>query len=132
MKELKLSLVVTVGMERTDVNALEEALVAQWRAAAPRLLVQAMAAVERRALAACGRCEGCGGRWRRNGHKPRTLETLVGTVRIARVRVRCQQCGQERYPLDEALGLKAGEKHTLGVRELALWTAVEISHLPPA
>jgi hypothetical protein len=128
MKEMKLSFAVTVGMEQTDVNTLEEALVRQWRGAAPELLRQIMAQVERQALARRGACSGCGGAWRGNGRKVRRLETVVGVVRFERVRLRCAGCGRERYPLDEALGLEAGEQHTMGVRELALWTAVEVSY----
>lgn len=128
MKEVKLSFAVTVGMEHTDVNTLEQALVRQWRAAAPELMRQLLVAVERRVLTRPGPCSRCGGSWRRNGGKARSLETVVGPVRFVRVRLRCAGCGQERYPLDEALGLEAGEQHTLGVRELALWTAVEVSY----
>ncbi len=125
---VQLTLAVTVDLSRTDVNGLEEQLLQERERLFRQVLVQVAGRLERQALAGQGRCAGCGGRWRRNGHKARVLETLLGRVELRRVRLRCEGCGAECYPLDEALGLVAGEKHTLGVQERALWAAAEVSY----
>jgi len=56
------------------------------------------------------------------------MKTLLGVVELERVRLRCPRCGQEVYPLDEAIGLEIGESVTLGVRERSFWAAVEVSY----
>lgn len=91
-------------------------------------LLRVLRQVEAWALAGVEPCGRCGGAWRRNGRKRRVLGTLLGTVAFERVRLRCERCGTERYPVDEALGLEPGMKHTLGVRERALWAATEVSY----
>jgi hypothetical protein len=63
----------------------------------------------------------------RNGREARRIKTLVGEVKVDRVRLRCQGCREEIYPLDQAMGLGPGERMTLGVRERLLWAAVEVS-----
>ncbi|MFN3590913.1 MAG: UPF0236 family transposase-like protein, partial [Thermaurantiacus sp.] len=73
-------------------------------------------------------CEKCGSVLVRNGHGSKRIKTLIGTVQVNRVRLRCQGCGEDIYPLDEAIGLADGEGMTLGVRERALWAAVEVSY----
>jgi hypothetical protein len=64
----------------------------------------------------------------RNGQAMRRIKTLLGVVELERDRLRCPKCGQEMYPLDEAMGLESGESVTLGVRERSLWAAVEVSY----
>jgi hypothetical protein len=64
----------------------------------------------------------------RNGREARRIKTLVGEVKVNRVRLGCQGCGEENYPLDEAMGLGCGERMRLGVRERLLWAAVEVSY----
>jgi hypothetical protein len=73
-------------------------------------------------------CEVCGSGMVRNGQALRRMKTLLGVVELERVRLRCPRCGQEVYPLDEAIGLEIGESVTLGVRERSLWAAVEVSY----
>jgi hypothetical protein len=58
----------------------------------------------------------------------RRIKTLVGEVKVNRVRLQCQGCGEEIYPLDQAMGLGSGERMTLGVRERLLGAAVEVSY----
>ena len=52
----------------------------------------------------------------------------MGRIEYARQRLRCRGCGEDVYPLDAALGLLPGSGSTLGVRERALWAAVEVSY----
>jgi hypothetical protein len=58
----------------------------------------------------------------------RRVETLLGSLDVQRLRLRCLACGEERYPLDEALGLTLRLASAVGVRERALWAAVELSY----
>lgn len=128
MKEIRLSFEVRIRVERTDVNWLEARLLAERERCFQEGLRRVLREVERWALAALTPWCRCGGAWRRNGRKGRVLGTLLGTVALERVRLRCERCGAERYPLDEALALEPGMKHTLGVRERALWAATEVSY----
>jgi hypothetical protein len=125
---VQLTLVVTVDVSRTDVNSLEEQLLGERARLFRQVMVEVASGLEAQALARRERCAGCGGRWRRNGRKRRVLETLLGRIELRRVRLRCEGCGAECYPLDATLGLGAGEKHTLGVQERALWAATEVSY----
>src|SRR5579883_1191656 len=67
-------------------------------------------------------------RLRRHGYVMRRVETLLGSLDVQRLRLRCLACGEERYPLDEALGLTLRLASAVGVRERALWAAVELSY----
>jgi hypothetical protein len=125
---VQLTLVVTVELSRTDVNGLEEQLLRERARLFRQVMVEVAGQLEAQALAQPVRCTDCGGRWRHNGRKVRVLETLLGRIEVRRVRLRCEGCGAERYPLDEALSLVPGEKHTLGVQERALWAATEVSY----
>jgi transposase-like protein len=50
-------------------------------------------------------CPGCGQTEQRPaGHKPRTVETVFGPVRLGRQRVQCQGCGRHFQPDDQLLG----------------------------
>lgn len=51
----------------------------------------------------------CGGRLRYKGEQSRQQETLVGLVQWRRGYYCCQDCGGGRYPVDEALGVAAGQ-----------------------
>jgi hypothetical protein len=128
MKVIELTLRVTLRLERTDVNGWERTLLEARRQAGAQLAQAVLAALEREALGAVAGCPRCGGAWRRNGEVPRVLEMLLGRVVWKRVRLRCARCGAERYPLDEVLGLSPRTKHTLGVEEVALWLAAEMSY----
>lgn len=85
-----------------------------------RVLEKVMLEIEREVLKRERRCERCGMLLVRNGREARRIKTLVGEVKVNRVRLRCQGCGGENYPLDQAMGLGSGERMTLGVREWAL------------
>jgi hypothetical protein len=128
MKEIRLSFTITIRVERTDVNWLEARLLEERERCFQQGLLTVLQEIEGWAVARGGPCGRCGGEWQANGRKGRILGTLLGTVRVERVRLRCAGCGAERYPLDEAVGLAGGTKHTLGVRERALWAATEVSY----
>jgi hypothetical protein len=87
-----------------------------------------MAEIEQEALKGVKRCESCGSLLVKNGQQKKKIKTLLGEVEVNRVRLRCQRCQEDSYPLDKAIGLGEGERATLGVRERALWAAVEVSY----
>jgi len=53
-------------------------------------------------------CPTCGQRMRRRGHRPRTVNTWFGPVRLTVTRLRCPVCGTESAPLLERSQLRCG------------------------
>ena len=128
MKELNLSFDIRIALKRHDVHWIEDELLKFREETFLKVFREILVRIEQEALQEMGRCERCGDVLVRNGHEEKKIRTLLGSIRISRVRLRCQGCGQERYPLDEAIGLEAGDGTTLGVRERALWAAIELSY----
>ncbi len=128
MKDITLSFTVTVALRQTDVHWVEEELLALRQTVFMQALQQVVAHIEAELLARLGPCPACGGRQGQNGRVARQVDTLLGRLAYARVRLRCRRCGAESYPLDAALGLPPGQQQTLGVRERALWAATEVSY----
>jgi ribosomal protein S27AE len=58
-------------------------------------------------MKSCGRC---GPPLVRNGYDPEKIITLIGKVKINRIRLRCKNCGEDIYPLDEAIEVLQMEK----------------------
>ena len=58
---------------------------------------------------------------------PRTVETLVGSIRLERPYFYCRVCQEGVYPLDEALGLPPGRTQ-LDVQKAAAKLVIEISY----
>lgn len=44
----------------------------------------------------------------------------------------CVPCATTSYPADQRLGLEAGERHSLGIAEAALWLATDTSYAKSA
>jgi len=128
MKEIKISFEVRIALKQTDVHWVEEELLRAREETFLEILERVMREIEEEALRGRRECERCGLALVRNGRERKRIKTLVGAVDLDRVRLRCQGCEQDIYPLDEAIGLEGGEGMTLGVRERALWAAVEVSY----
>jgi hypothetical protein len=58
---------------------------------------------------------------------PRTVETLVGSIRLERPYFYCRVCKEGVYPLDEALGLTPG-RNPLDVQKAAAKLVIETSY----
>jgi hypothetical protein len=58
---------------------------------------------------------------------PRTVETMVGSVRLERPYFYCRVCREGRYPLDEALGLTLG-RYQLDVQKAAAKLVIETAY----
>lgn len=83
-------------------------------------------AAELSAVDAAGRASRAGGRTRLESGHHRELATVVGTVRVTRCALRAP--GRDNYyPADGLLGLPR-ERHSLGVRRLAVLEAVRGSY----
>lgn len=128
MKEIRVSFEVNIALRQRDVHWVEEELLRVREEVFLKVFRRVMEEIEGEVLRGARECEECGLEMVRNGREPRRLKTLLGVLEVKRVRLRCSRCGQEIYPLDEAIGLEAGESVTLGVRERSLWAAVEVSY----
>jgi len=65
-----------------------------------------MMEIEREVLKREWRCERCGVLLVGNGREAKRIKTLVGEVKVNRVRLGCQGGGEENYPLDQAMERK--------------------------
>ena len=128
MKEMKISFEVSIVLERTDVHWVEEELLRVREEVFLEVFKRVMREIEEGALRRERVCKKCGLLLVRNGRELKRIKTLIGTVEVNRVRLRCQGCQEDIYPLDEAIGLGSGEQMSLGVRGRALWAAAEVSY----
>lgn len=128
MKEIKISFTISIPLKQTDIHWIEEELLKKREEAFIEILNKVMEEIEEEAIKSKGLCRKCGQPLVRNGSEPRKIKTLLGSLEVKRVRLRCKCCGEEIYPLDEAIGLEGGEAVTIGVKERALWAAVEVSY----
>jgi len=128
MKEIELSFTIRILPKQTDVHWIEEELLRIRGEVFLGVLKRVLDEIEGEVLRVSRECEVCGLGMVRNGQALRRVKTLLGVMELERVRLRCPKCGQEIYPLDEAIGLESGESVTLGVRERSLWAAVEVSY----
>jgi hypothetical protein len=127
VKEIRLSFDINLTLKQYDVHWIEEQLLQLREEVFLEMLQKILREVEACALESQGHCEGCGDLLVRNGHEFKQIRTLVGALRYQRIRLRCRRCGDDIYPLDKAIGLDR-DGMTLGVRERALWAAVEVSY----
>jgi hypothetical protein len=127
VKEIRLSFDINLTLKRYDVHWIEEQLLQLREEAFLEMLQKILGKIEAYALESQTQCEGCGDLLVRNGHEFKQIRTLVGALRYRRIRLRCRRCGDDIYPLDKAIGLDR-DGMTLGVRERALWAAVEVSY----
>ena len=103
MKEIKISFAINLALKRCDVHWAEEQLLKMREEVFLEVLRRVLEEVEAMAVEIHKRCERCGGWLLRNGHEDKQIRTLVGALRYRRIRLRCQGCGGEVYPLDAAL-----------------------------
>jgi len=126
MKEITISLTITIPLERTDINWVEEVVVRKREEVFKEVFREVVKVLEegvKRPECECG-----AGAMVKEGKNARKVVTLVGEVEFERQRYGCSRCGAQRYPLDELLGMEPQKKCTVGVEERALWTAVEVSY----
>jgi len=128
VKEIKLSFDINLALKQYDVHWIEEQLLHLREEVFLDMLRKVLREIEAVAVERYTQCEECGALLVRNGHEFKQIRTLVGALRYRRIRLRCQRCGEEIYPLDRAIGLEGREGMTIGVKERTLWAAVEVSY----
>jgi hypothetical protein len=128
MKEIRISFEVRIALKQTDVHWIEEELLRLREEAFLGVLKRVMREIEEQVVRERSRCEKCGLVLVRNGREVKKIRTLLGVLDFPRVRLRCQRCQGDVYPLDQVIGLEGGDGMTLGVRERALWAAAEVSY----
>lgn len=124
--KLKVSCNVTVSIESISVNSIEQAVLEGAKEASKKLFLAFLELIERR-LPKNRICD-CGGRLESRGRVNRELMSVVGDILFNRQKLRCLNCGKEKYPLDEVLGIGARRLVTFGLREKALWLATEMAY----
>jgi hypothetical protein len=127
VKEIRLSFDINLTLKQYDVHWIEEQLLKLREEVFLEMLQKILGEIEVYGLGSETQCERCGDLLVRNGHEFKQIRTLVGALRYRRIRLRCGRCGDDIYPLDKAIGLDR-DGMTLGVRERALWAAVEVSY----
>jgi hypothetical protein len=125
---LEVSFQFKIALKRRDVHWIEGELLRLREEMFLEVLKRILKEIEEEALRERKQCERYGAGLIRYGREERKIRTLVGSAKVLRVRLHCQGCGQDSYPLDEAIGLEGGDGTTIGVRERALWAAVEVSY----
>ena len=128
MKELDFSFQVKIALKRRDVHWIEGELLRLREEIFLEVLKRILGEIEQEALSEGKPCKRCGVDLIRYGREEKRIRTLVGSARILRVRLHCPGCGEDSYPLDEAIGLEGGDGTSLGVRERVLWAAIELSY----
>jgi len=88
MKEIKLSLDINISLKRHDVHWIEDELLKLREETFLKVFRQLLVKIEQEALQEMERCERCGDVLVRNGHEEKKIRTLLGSIRISRVRLR--------------------------------------------
>ena len=74
-------------------------------------------------------CPHCGKALKARGKHPRTVETLIGSINLARPYFYCVDCQQGFYPLDRALDLSSRKKQN-DIQKAASSLSAEIPYKP--
>ena len=119
-----------VDVEGKTLGELESELMAQVRAAVGPAVQKELTRVSGEVHV--GECSVCSRPRRGRGWERRCVVGLFGAVRLRRQRTECTHCGITTYPADQALGLEAQERYSLGVAEAALWLATDGSYAKSA
>lgn len=124
--KVKVSCKVNVSIDSISVNSIERAAIEGAREAGRKLFLGFLGSIEK-TLSKDRTCD-CGGRLESRGRVERELMTAVGDILFNRQRLRCLECGKERYLLDEAVDIPHRRLVTVGLREKALWLATEMAY----
>ena len=126
IKEIKISFTISIPLRKIDIHWIGKALKKR-EDVFMEVMKEVIKGIEDEAIKSNELCSDCRLPLVRNGREPKMIKTLLGTLQIRRARLRCQGCGKDIYPLDKAMGIE-GDCVTIGVKERALWAAVEVSY----
>ena len=117
---------VKLSLENFSLNHIEEKAVALRQEIFEKVIKDIFARVERQAIASA-KCT-CGSLLVKNGSETRTVATMGVKVTYPRTRMLCKSCGKNYYPLDEAIGIPNGTKHSLRATEAILDMVTDLSY----
>ena len=119
MKKIELSLgKVKLSLENFSLNHIEKKAVDLRQEIFEKIIKDVFAKIERQVVADA-RCS-CGSKLFKDGRDRRIVVTIGGKVSYTRIRMICKACRKNYYPLDEAVGIASGTKHSLRASEAIL------------
>jgi hypothetical protein len=127
MKSIELSLgKVNVSIEDFSLSSIENKAIALRQEIFEKIIKNIFASIERLATkdAICT----CGNKLLKDGKDRRIIVTIGGKVTYMRSRMICKACGANYYPLDEAIGMPNGTKHSIRATEAMLDLATDLPY----
>ena len=119
MKRIELRLgKVNVSLENFSLNCIEKEVINLRQEIFEKIIRDIFASIEKQAIKT-KRCI-CGNLPVKNGKEKRVICTIGGKVTYIRSRMTCKACGANYYPLDEAIAIPNGTKHSMRATEAIL------------
>jgi len=94
MKKLNQFFDINIALKRHDVHWIENELLKLRQETFLRVFRQILVRIEAEVLEGKKQCERCGEVLVHNGHEDKKIRTLLGSIRVARVPLRCQSSGK--------------------------------------
>jgi hypothetical protein len=127
MKSIELRLSnVNVSLENFNLSHIESQAIVLRQEIFEKIIRQIFASIEKLAVKT-KRCK-CGSIPVKNGKEKRVISTIGGKVTYIRSRMTCRACGANYYPLDEALDIASGTKHSIRATEALLDLATDLPY----
>lgn len=123
---------VTGRMGSKGIFGIEEEADEVARQAKLRRMAERIAVYDRGYEGNRRRCPQCGQWQKYKGEQVREVTVEGGTLKVVRAYYVCLRCGQSSYPLDEQLGLVAGQEQGQLREKLALLAVVVPYHQAPS
>ncbi|MBM3706442.1 MAG: hypothetical protein FJW66_07960 [Actinobacteria bacterium] len=119
MKSIELRLSnVNVSLENFSLNHIEKIAIGLRQEIFEKIIKDIFACIEK--LVMKGAVCSCGAKLLKDGKDRRTIFMMGGKVSYSRSRMICKACGANYYPLDEAIGIPNGVKHSMRASEAIL------------
>jgi len=127
MKRIELRLgKVNVSLENFSLNCIEKEVINLRQEIFEKIIRDIFASIEKQAIKT-KRCI-CGSIPVKNGKEKRVICTIGGKVTYIRSRMTCKACGANYYPLDEAIAIPNGTKHSMRATEAILDLATDLPY----
>ncbi|OQA22999.1 MAG: hypothetical protein BWY60_00098 [Actinobacteria bacterium ADurb.Bin346] len=117
---------VNVSLENFSLNCIEKEVINLRQEIFEKIIKDIFASIEKLAIKTI-RCT-CGNLPVKNGKEKRTICTIGGKVTFMRSRMICKTCGANYYPLDDAIGMPSGIKHSVRTTEALLDLATDLPY----
>jgi hypothetical protein len=109
---------VKLSLENFSLNHIEKRAVDLRQEIFEKIIKDVFSQIEKQTIANA-RCS-CGSKLVKDGKDRRVVVTIGGKVSYSRSRMICKVCGKNYYPLDDAIGLANGAKHSQRAAEAIL------------